>query len=220
MAGGKVLNTKTRGGNRQQPEQTTGEKIKDNQRRLHAERQKAGVKKYKNGNAANGNGNEKAVKKFESYRREEQLPRHVEDKRIYVDETRQSVVLPVYGYAVPFHISTIKNVIKTEGTDHMVLRINFQTPGQIAGKKEDMVSSSPFIIMGEADSQPFADADATFVRQASFRSTDERHMLKVYEQITALKKAATKREAEKKEMADVVEQDRLIEAKGKLNDTD
>jgi nucleosome binding factor SPN SPT16 subunit len=141
MAGGKVLNTKTRGGNRQQPEQTTGEKIKDNQRRLHAERQKAGVKKYKNGNAANGNGNEKAVKKFESYRREEQLPRHVEDKRIYVDETRQSVVLPVYGYAVPFHISTIKNVIKTEGTDHMVLRINFQTPGQIAGKKEDMVSS-------------------------------------------------------------------------------
>lgn len=31
-----------------------------------------------------------------------------------------------------------------------------------------------------------------------------------------MKKAATKRENEKKELADVVEQDRLIEMKGKL----
>ena len=58
---------------------------------------------------------------------------------MYVDEQRQSVVLPVYGYAVPFHISTIKNVTKTEESDQIVLRINFQSPGQIAGKKEDMV---------------------------------------------------------------------------------
>lgn len=42
-------------------------------------------------------------------------------------------------------------------------------------------------------------------------------MIKVYEQITAMKKAATKREAEKKEMADVVEQDKLIEIKGECS---
>lgn len=121
------------------PEQTTGEKIKENQRRLHAERQEAGLAKYENGDGANANGNEKAVKKYESYRREEQLPRQIEDRRIHVDEQRQSVILPVYGFAVPYHISTIKNVTKTEGPDAMTLRINFQTPGQIAGKKEDMV---------------------------------------------------------------------------------
>ena len=99
------------------------------------------------------------IKRYESYRREEQLPRGVEERRVgrymkffyvlgtdsidfkvYVDEQRQSVILPVYGYAVPFHISTIKNVTKTEEADHIVLRINFQSPGQIAGKKEDMVS--------------------------------------------------------------------------------
>jgi nucleosome binding factor SPN SPT16 subunit len=154
MAGGRVLNTKTRGGNRQQPEQTTGEKIKENQRRLHAERAKAGMKKYENGNASNGDGAEKAVKKFESYRREEQLPRSIEDRRIHVDETRQSVILPIYGYAVPFHISTIKNVTKTDATDHMVLRINFQTPGQIAGKKEDMVSSILCIFGAELINSP------------------------------------------------------------------
>lgn len=141
MAGGKVLNTKTRGGNRQVPEQTTGEKIKAHQRQLHAERQAAGVEKYENGGGANTNGNEKTVKKVESYRREEQLPRAIEDRRIHVDEQRHSVILPVYGYAVPYHISTIKNVTKTDGADAMTLRINFQTPGQIAGKKEDMVST-------------------------------------------------------------------------------
>jgi nucleosome binding factor SPN SPT16 subunit len=49
------------------------------------------------------------------------------------------VVCPINGFAVPFHISTIKNVTKTEESDYVVLRINFQSPGQIAGKKEDMV---------------------------------------------------------------------------------
>lgn len=60
-----------------------------------------------------------------------------------MDEQRSTVVLPIYGYAVPFHISTIKNVTKTEEAEHVVLRINFQSPGQIAGKKEDMVSFHP-----------------------------------------------------------------------------
>jgi nucleosome binding factor SPN SPT16 subunit len=95
-------------------------------------------------------------------------------------------------------------VAKTEESDHLVLRINFQSPGQIAGKKEDM---------------PFEDPDATFIRSASFRSPDQRHMLKVYDTITGLKKAATKREAERKEMADVVEQEKLIEIRGERGDS-
>ena len=40
-------------------------------------------------------------------------------------------------------------------------------------------------------------------------------MIKVYEGITALKKAATKREAERKQFADVVEQEKLVEIKGR-----
>jgi nucleosome binding factor SPN SPT16 subunit len=181
-------------------EQTTAEKIKQNQIRLHAERQAAGVKKFEKGGDGKGDGKDKVVKRYESYRREEQLPRAVEDRRVFVDEQKSTVVLPIYGYAVPFHISTIKNVTKTEEAEHMVLRINFQSPGQIAGKKEDM---------------PFENPDATFIRSTSFRSKDTRHMLKVYESITSLKKAATKREAERKEMADVIEQEKLVEIKGR-----
>jgi len=156
-AGGRVLPSKTRGGHRDQVEQTTGEKIKANQQRLHAQRQADGLKKWEHGEGGNANGQDKAVKRFESYRREEQLPREVEqrrvrrlknahrasaDQQICVDEQKQTVLIPIYGSIVPFHISTIKNVTKTEEGDKIVLRINFQSPGQIAGKKEDMVGRS------------------------------------------------------------------------------
>ncbi|OCF42303.1 FACT complex subunit SPT16 [Kwoniella heveanensis CBS 569] len=198
--GGRVLSTKTRGGNRDAVEQTTSEKIKANQARLHAQRNADGLKKWEEGGDGKDGAQDKVVKRYESYRREEQLPRAVEDRRVYIDEQRQSVVLPINGFAVPFHISTIKNVTKTEESDHIVLRINFQSPGQIAGKKEDM---------------PFEDPDANFIRSASFRSQDQRHMLKVFDTITALKKTATKREAERKELADVIEQEKLIEVKGR-----
>ena len=61
--------------------------------------------------------------------------------QIFVDRKAQTVILPVHGYAVPFHINTIKNASKNDEGDFTYLRINFQTPGQLAGKKEDTVSS-------------------------------------------------------------------------------
>ena len=57
-----------------------------------------------------------------------------------VDRKALTVILPVYGFAVPFHINTIKNASKQDEGDYTYLRINFQTPGQLAGKKEDTVS--------------------------------------------------------------------------------
>ena len=62
--------------------------------------------------------------------------------QIFVDRKAQTVILPVHGFAVPFHINTIKNASKSDEGDFTYLRINFQTPGQLAGKKEDTVSSS------------------------------------------------------------------------------
>ncbi len=62
--------------------------------------------------------------------------------------------------------------------------------------------------------QPFEDPDATFVRSISYRSTEGHRFDSIYKQITDLKKEANKREQQKKEMADVIEQDKLIELKG------
>jgi hypothetical protein len=80
--GARVAQTKTRGGKREQVEQTTSEKIKANQLRLHAQRQADGIKKWENGGKANQGDKDKVVKRYESYRREEQLPRQVEDRRV------------------------------------------------------------------------------------------------------------------------------------------
>lgn len=190
----------TRNAQREQVESTTAQRIKVHQAELHHKRKQDGLKKWANGGKGNDGNGSKVTKQYESYRREEQLPAIVQERRIYVDEARQTIVLPINGFATPFHISTVKNVTKVEETEHIALRINFQSPGQIAGKKEDM---------------PFEDPDATFIRSLTFRSKDSRHMIKVFDGITALKKAATKRAAERKEMADVIEQEKLVEIKGR-----
>ena len=53
------------------------------------------------------------------------------------------------GYAVPFHISTIKSVSLTNSgdNDHVQLRINFVTPGVAVGKREIVVRSGKYSIV-------------------------------------------------------------------------
>lgn len=62
---------------------------------------------------------------------------------------------------------------------------------------------------------PFDDPDATFVRSMSYRSSDSSRFTELFREITELRKSATKREAEEKELADVVEQDKLILTKSR-----
>lgn len=59
--------------------------------------------------------------------------------QIMVDNRRFSVILPINGFAVPFHVNTLKSAIKQEEGDFTVLRFMFTTPGAISGKKEDTV---------------------------------------------------------------------------------
>jgi nucleosome binding factor SPN SPT16 subunit len=56
-----------------------------------------------------------------------------------VDVRRSSIILPINGFAVPFHINTLKSVMKQEEGDYTVLRFMFSTPG-LAGKEKDTVS--------------------------------------------------------------------------------
>ncbi|KAJ7236734.1 FACT complex subunit SPT16 [Mycena haematopus] len=186
---GKVLRNQTR---RTQDEvhQTAAAKLTEHQRELHDALQAAGLENFRR----------KGWKKFQSYKGEAGLPAEVEKLRIYVDRKSQTVILPIHGFAVPFHINTIKNASKNDEAEFTYLRINFQTPGQLAGKKEDT---------------PFEDPDATFIRSVVFRSPDNHRFDSICKQITDLKKEANKREQQKKEMADVVEQDNLVELKSR-----
>lgn len=123
-----------------------------------------------------------------------------------IEHRRNTVLLPINGFMVPFHIATIKNVIKQEEGDYTVIRFMFVTPGQIIGKKEDT---------------PFEDPNASFIRNITYRSTDSARFSTIYKEITDLRKNATKRESERRELADVIEQDKLLENKRplKLPDT-
>lgn len=98
------------------------------------------------------------------------------------------------------HINALKSIIKQEEGEFTVLRFMFVTPGAITGKKEDT---------------PFEDPGATFIRGVTYRSTDSFRFTEIHKEIQDLKKAAVKKENEQKDMADVVEQDRLAEIKGK-----
>ncbi|KAL7416408.1 FACT complex subunit-domain-containing protein [Mrakia frigida] len=200
VVGSKVLRGKTRGEGRTDIDESAQVKMKEHQKELHHSRQERGLEKYNEDGENEGKNDEKKIKKFESYKREDQLPKEVARRRIFVDDARQTIILPINGYATPFHINTIKNVSKNEEGDYTYLRINFQSPGQIAGKKEDT---------------PFEDPNATFIRSAVFRSTDSHHFGNIYEQITKMRTQMTKREKDKKELADVITQDRLIEIKNK-----
>ncbi|KAJ3295188.1 FACT complex subunit spt16 [Borealophlyctis nickersoniae] len=174
---------------------------REHQKMLARQKQEEGLKRFSNGTGGGPSTEKAAFKKYESYKKEALLPRNVGDMQIIVDRRNDSIILPIYGMAVPFHVSCLKNVTKQDEQDHVYLRFNFITPGQSTGKKEPAL--------------PYEDPNATFVRALSFRSTDSFRFNEIYKEINDLKKDLTKREAERKEMADLVEQDKLVEIKGR-----
>jgi len=178
---------------------------KDQQRRahqkeLHEKKQAQGVARFSTDTGALNGVEEKKFKRFESYKRDNQFPNRAKLLEVCVDERNSTVVLPIMGRPVPFHINTIKNASRTDEGKFSYLRINFLSPGQGVGRKDD---------------QPFEDPDAHFVRSLTFRSKDMSRMADITEQITELKKSSNRREQEKKEMEDVVEQDKLTEIKNR-----
>ena len=156
--GGKVLRTKTRAAAQEDILISTSAKIAEHQKELHSKLQTEGLEKYSEEGGGGGGNEGKGWKRFQSYKGEGALPPQPEnlrvcqhswfssaslglltDQQIYVDRKAQSVILPVHGFAVPFHINTIKNASKNDEGEFTYLRINFQTPGQLAGRKEDTV---------------------------------------------------------------------------------
>ncbi|KAH7406256.1 FACT complex subunit-domain-containing protein [Phaeosphaeria sp. MPI-PUGE-AT-0046c] len=174
------------------------EQRRAHQKELHQKKQKEGLEQYTEGAKSLNGTEEKKFKKFESYKRDNQFPASVATLEIVVDKKNLTVLLPIMGRPVPFHIHTIKNASHTPEADFTSLRINFLSPGQGVGRKDD---------------QPFEDPNAHFIRSLTFRSQDVDRMDQITKDITELKKDVVRRETEKKQMEDVVEQDKLIPLK-------
>lgn len=171
-------------------------KRRQHQKELAQKKQAEGLERYSEATGDQNGVAQKKFKRFESYKRDNQLPSRVKDLIIVVDQKAATVVLPIMGRPVPFHINSIKNASKSDEGEFTYLRINFLSPGQGVGRKDD---------------QPFEDPNAHFVRSLTFRSKDAVRMADISEQITELRKNMVRREQEKKELEDVVEQDKLSE---------
>ncbi len=174
---------------------------REHQKELHAKKQQQGLERYGEGTGNLNGAEEKKFKRFESYKRDNQFPPKVKDLVVLVDAKSSTIIVPIMGRPVPFHINTIKNASNTAERDFTYLRINFLSPGQGVGRKDD---------------QPFEDPSAHFVRSLTFRSKDVDRMEEITRQITELKKNVTRKEQEKKNMEDVVEQDKLVEIRSML----
>ncbi|KAK3377832.1 transcription elongation complex subunit [Podospora didyma] len=184
---------------------TTVDEDAEKKRRVHQKelalkKQKEGLAKYAESTADENGVEIKKFKRFESYKRDNQFPPKVRDMAIVIDQKNATVVLPVMGRPVPFHINTIKNASKSDEGDWSFLRVNFLSPGQGVGRKDD---------------QPFEDASAHFVRSLTFKSKDGDRYAEISNIILTMKKDALKKEQEKKDMEDVVEQDKLVEIRNR-----
>ncbi|CAZ80542.1 unnamed protein product [Tuber melanosporum] len=194
-----VLKAKLRG-ERKEVDEGAEQKRREHQKELAQQKQEEGLARYAEGDAVGDGKGKKAIKRFESYKRENQLPLSVADLKIVVDAKSQTIIVPVFGRPVPFHIATLKNASKTDEGDWTYLRINFLSPGQGVGRKDDL---------------PFEDPNAHFVRSLTYRSTDNDRMAEICAAIQDMKKNAVKREQERKEMEDVVTQDNLVEIRNR-----
>lgn len=200
VASKNITKTKLRAERPTQNTEGSEARRREHQKELAAKKLKEGLERFA-GTTGDGNGvAQKKFKRFESYKRDNQLPSKVKDLTVYVDHKASTVIVPVMGRPVPFHINTIKNASKSDEGEYAYLRINFLSPGQGVGRKDD---------------QPFEDPSAHFVRNLTLRSKDNNRFAQVAQDITELRKNALRREQEKKEMEDVVEQDKLIEIRNR-----
>eukprot|EP00004_Rigifila_ramosa_P015668 TRINITY_DN364_c2_g1_i2.p1 TRINITY_DN364_c2_g1~~TRINITY_DN364_c2_g1_i2.p1 ORF type:complete len:1023 (-),score=283.22 TRINITY_DN364_c2_g1_i2:20-2818(-) len=126
-------------------------------------------------------------------------PRELRDSQIFVDMEREAILVPIFGQHVPFSVTTIKNVSKTEDGGVTGVRINFFSPGQT------------FTTYNPATKFP----NSVFIRELSFRSHSHENLLNVVRGIKELRKIITQRESEQREKADIVAQDALILRKQK-----
>ncbi|OPB39502.1 FACT complex subunit SPT16 [Trichoderma guizhouense] len=195
-----ITSTRLRSERTTQTDDDADKKRREHQKELAAKKQKEGLARFSESTSGQNGGEVKKFKRFESYKRDNQFPLKIKNLEIVVDSKNSTVVLPIMGRPVPFHINTIKNASKSDEGEFAFLRINFLSPGQGVGRKDD---------------QPFEDASAHFVRSLTFRSLDGDRYSEIATQISNLKRDVVKKEQEKKDMEDVVEQDKLAEIRNR-----
>ena len=113
-----------------------------------------------------------------------------------VDKAHDAVLVPLFGTLVPFHISTIRSVAKSEEGTKTFLRLNFYTQQGALGK--DVAPSMAAAVAKYPQ--------CAFLKTLNFMARDGRNLGAVEQQIKAMqKKSRADREAARL-TANIVEQ--------------
>jgi nucleosome binding factor SPN SPT16 subunit len=84
---------------------------------------------------------------------------------ISIDKSHDALLVPLFGTMVPFHVSTIKSIVKSDEGHKAFLRINFYSSNQSLGK--DAAPSMAAAVLHHPD--------ALYIRTLNFMSRDHRN---------------------------------------------
>lgn len=145
----------------------------------------------------------KTTKDMVSYRSLAEVP-PAPTLTVQVDHKSESLLLPIYGVMVPFHISTVKSIAATDAPgdkEQSFIRITFNVPGSHTGPVYDPAVKFP---------------GHTFIKELSFKTGNAAHAQRVVADAKNLQRQIAAKDREKAAKATLVQQDRLIPAKGKV----
>ncbi|KAI9126122.1 hypothetical protein K1719_003540 [Acacia pycnantha] len=149
------------------------------------------------GGGSEGGDNRAAVKTsadLVAYKNINDLP-PPREMMIQIDQKHEAILLPINGSMVPFHVAFIRTVSSQQDTNrNCYIRIIFNVPG------------TPFS-PHDANSMKFP--GSIYLKEASFRSKDSRHISEVVQSIKTLRRQVVARESERAERATLVTQEKL-----------
>ncbi|RLN88679.1 hypothetical protein BBJ28_00022789, partial [Nothophytophthora sp. Chile5] len=120
----------------------------------------------------------KKEKNILAYPGPKDYPSELRERQVMVDMRAEAVILPINGVPVPFHISTIKNVSKSEEDKATYLRINFYVPGTSLGR--DVLPAMQNAIAKFPNKM--------FIKELGFRSSDAHNLNNQFRLIKELQK--------------------------------
>lgn len=112
-------------------------KREEHQRELMAKQRQAAASRALNGGEGGGLAEEDEAERagpIEAFKSCGEYPKGIRANAIAVDKAHDAVLVPLFGTLVPFHISTIKSVVKVEEGHKAFLRFNFFSANQVCAQ--------------------------------------------------------------------------------------
>ena len=195
-----VLESRTRGaGNKMSEAAEKNEALAEHQLELESRLRQEALERIRSGQSGPA-GPAGPIETPVAYKSADQYPQpggsatSLRTNQTIVDGRAESVLVPVFGRLVPFHIATVKNVTMTEETGYHYLRITFVAPPP--------TTAAPL--------PKEAQADDHFIKELTLKAKGQGANLKnTFRLIKELRKRVQQREKEAKDRQNLVTQEPL-----------